>query len=153
MSFFKNQEIPNRLTEYFRWQVTYSLNELEKIISKNVGVDIGSLYEIIPISRGVSGRLNEIEILASKKNLVISNNSEICEALAWDKLPSSCFVIDEQLDEFGFPINFTFSGAGSGHGMGMCLAGGTGIALNGADYSEILKHYFRGMKLKKLYEV
>ncbi|MBL7095154.1 hypothetical protein ISS22_14410 [candidate division KSB1 bacterium] len=153
LSYLKNQNIPGLLKDYFRWHITYDLEELGKIISKNVGTDIGSLYEIIPISRGVSGRLKEIEILASNKNLVIKDQSEICRVLAHDRLLSSCFIIESQMDEQGFPVSFTFQGAGSGHGAGLCQAGGTGMALYGADYSEILKHYFRGFKLKKIYEV
>ena len=55
---------------YFRWMVTYSRQELQEIIMKKTGEDIGTLYDIIPLHRGVSGRLIEIEIQGSRKNLI-----------------------------------------------------------------------------------
>ena len=145
--------MPNSFVNNFRWRLTYDREDLEKIISEKSGTDIGTLYEIIPVSRSVSGRLQEIEILASNTNLVIVNELEMCEILSIDKLPSSCFLIETQLDENGFPMSFTFRGAGYGHGVGMCLTGGITMAQNDYDYTEILQHYFRNMQLKKIYEV
>ncbi len=153
LNHLKNNNVPNSLRNNYRWHLTYDREELEEIISEKIGAEIGVLYEIIPVRRGVSGRLQEIEILASNTNLVIKNGSEICRVLSHDRLPSSCFLIECQIDEDGFPISFTFRGAGFGHGVGLCQAGGTAMALNEADYTEILKHYFRGTNLKKIYEV
>ena len=153
LNYLKNNNVPNSLRNNYRWHLTYDRDELEEIISEKSGAEIGALYEIIPVRRGVSGRLLGIEILASNKNLVLKSESEICRVLSHDRLPSSCFLIECQIDEDGFPINFTFRGAGLGHGVGLCQAGGIAMALNEADYTEILKHYFRGTNLKKIYEV
>ena len=46
---------------------------------------------------------------------------------------------------------FVVSGRGWGHGVGMCQVGAFGMALDGATYEEILKKYYKGIELRKLY--
>lgn len=141
----------HHIKKQFRWQVSYERQELEEILSIKIGTNIGVLYDIIPVRRGTSGRILEIEILASNKNIILYEEHKICQMLASEKLPSSCFVIGRQFDDNGFPISFTLYGAGSGHGVGLCQAGGIALALHGKNYGEILSHYFRGIDLKKIY--
>ena len=43
-----------------------------------------------------------------------------------------------------------FAGKGWGHGVGLCQVGAYGMALRGADYAEILAHYYRGARLEGL---
>ena len=45
----------------------------------------------------------------------------------------------------------TFYGRGWGHGVGMCQVGAFGMAHDGAKYEDILKKYYKGIELKKLY--
>jgi len=141
----------NCIRKQFRWQINYDRQELEEIISTKMGTDIGVLYDIIPVRRGTSGRIFEIEILASNQNIVLYGMQQICQVLASERLPSSCFVINRQFDDNGFPISFIFNGAGAGHGVGLCQAGGVAMALHGKDQCEILSHYFKGINLKKIY--
>lgn len=42
-------------------------------------------------------------------------------------------------------------GRGWGHGVGMCQYGALGMAKLGYSYEKILKHYYRGIKLTRLY--
>ena len=44
-----------------------------------------------------------------------------------------------------------FYGRGWGHGVGMCQVGAFGMAHDGAIYGEILKKYYKGIEIKKLY--
>lgn len=44
-----------------------------------------------------------------------------------------------------------FDGKGWGHGVGMCQYGALGMAKQGYSYEKILKHYYRGIKLARLY--
>ena len=149
-----NIQTSNQLSyirKQFRWRITYDRQELEEIISTKMDFDIGVLYDIIPVRRGISGRIFEIEILASNQNMVLYGEQKICQTLATESLPSSCFVIDRQFDENGFPLSFTLHGAGAGHGVGLCQAGGVAMALQGMNHAEILLHYFKGTNLKKIY--
>ena len=147
-----NYQVPNFFRNYFRWKITFDREELEQIINQKIGKKIGMLYDIIPVSRGISGRMKEVEILASDKNLILSGESEIREALSDNELPSTCFIVEPLLDDEGFPVSFSFYGAGAGHGVGLCQSGAITMALNGSNYDEILKHYYRGTMIKKIYE-
>ncbi len=137
--------------KYFRWEVVYSRRELEEIIKKRTGEDIGTLYDIVPLERGVSGRLMEIEILGSRKNLRIQKELNIRRALSPTYLRSACFVIDVEVDQIGTPMAFTFRGAGWGHGVGMCQIGAAVMALEGYKYTEILNHYYTDVEIRKVY--
>jgi peptidoglycan hydrolase-like amidase len=133
---------PDYTRRHFRWEVTYNRQELEKIIAHNTSQDIGTLYEILPVERGVSGRLMQIEILGSRKNLKIKSEIKIRRVLSATMLESSCFVVDIEQDEQGLPAEITITGAGWGHGAGMCQVGAAHLALQGKTYQEILVHYY-----------
>lgn len=49
------------------------------------------------------------------------------------------------------PVAFQLVGQGSGHGLGLSQWGAYSLALQGKAYQDILKHYFQGVSLKKLY--
>ena len=42
-------------------------------------------------------------------------------------------------------------GGGYGHGIGMCQFGAIGMAGQGYKYDQILKHYYRGIDLDRVY--
>jgi stage II sporulation protein D len=45
----------------------------------------------------------------------------------------------------------TFRGGGFGHGVGLCQTGAIGMAEAGKSHAEILRHYYRGSVLRKLW--
>jgi SpoIID/LytB domain protein len=137
--------------KYFRWEVSYSRKQLEEIIKNRTGEDIGTLYDIILLQRGVSGRLIEIEVLGSRKNLRIKKELNIRRALSPTYLRSGCFVIDIEMGEIGTPLAFTFRGAGWGHGVGMCQIGAAVMALDKFKYRDILSHYYTGSEIRNVY--
>lgn len=139
------------LRRYFRWQVSFTRQELEEIITANSGSYIGFLYDIIPIRYGISGRVFELDVLASHKNLTVVGEENIRRIFGPEGLFSSCFVIERQFDEDGFPTRFSFKGAGYGHGVGLCHAGALALAQQQKDHTQILSHYFRNLTLKKIY--
>ena len=47
--------------------------------------------------------------------------------------------------------NIVAEGGGFGHGIGMCQMGAIGMAGQGYRYEKILKHYYRGIDLKRVY--
>ncbi len=137
--------------KYFRWEVSYSRKELEDIIKKRTEEDIGVLYDIIPLHRGVSGRLMEIEVLGSRKNIRIKKELNIRRALSPTYLRSACFVIDIEMGEMGTPLAFHFRGAGWGHGVGMCQIGAAVMTLEKNDYKDVLGHYYKGIEVRTVY--
>jgi stage II sporulation protein D len=136
---------------HFRWEVSYSRPELERIIKEKSGDDIGTLYDIVPLRRGHSGRLTEIEILGSRKNLHLKRELKIRRTLSDSALESSCFVVEVIHDSMGVPVEIIFHGAGWGHGVGLCQCGAARMATEGKTAEQIFAHYFPGMQLKKLY--
>jgi len=152
----KGRKVPASLEQYkkyFRWEVDYSRQELEEIIRKKTGEDIGILFDIVPLRRGRSGRLKEIELIGSLKNYRIRGELNIREALSNDYLESSCFIVEKEMDEVGTPISFTLVGAGQGHGVGMCKTGAAVMALEGYDWRKILNHYFENCDIRSIYEI
>ncbi len=136
--------------KYYRWQQRYSRLELENII-RNKYHDIGTLVDIVPVERGVSGRLIEIEIRGAAGKINVRKELNIRRALSSTALYSACFVVDKIGDVNGFPEEFVFTGAGWGHGVGMCQIGAAMMAEEGKSAKQILTHYYRGAVIDKYY--
>lgn len=45
-----------------------------------------------------------------------------------------------------------FDGSGFGHGVGMCQWGARGMALAGKNHVEILEHYYKGVRVQRIYD-
>lgn len=136
---------------HFRWETTLLRSELEEIILTKTGVDIGMLYDILPIRRGRSGRLMEVEVLGSLANLRIKRELRIRRQLSHTALESSAFLVEVLTDSSGNPMELIFTGAGWGHGVGMCQAGAARMAGNGRSAEEILQHYYQACVIQKKY--
>jgi SpoIID/LytB domain protein len=136
---------------FFRWTVEYSRQELEEILREKSGFDFGDLQEIVPLRRGPSGRICRLKIVGSKKSMVVGKELEIRRWLSRSHLYSSAFLVRVKQDPRGKAELFTFHGAGWGHGVGLCQIGAAVMAARGFSADEILKHYFRGAEIRKIY--
>ncbi len=137
--------IDRETKDFFRWRVEYAREELEEILQAKTGFDFGTLKEIAPVSRGPSGRISRLRIVGSKKSLMVGKELEIRRWLSDTHLYSSAFVVKHEGDRF------IFHGAGWGHGVGLCQIGAAVMARQGFSAEEILKHYFSGVEIKKIY--
>ncbi|HID93170.1 MAG TPA: SpoIID/LytB domain-containing protein, partial [bacterium (Candidatus Stahlbacteria)] len=135
----------------FRWQVSYKREELEQIIKEKTGKDIRRLLDILPLKRGNSGRIINLELKGDKRTIKIRSELAIRMALSKSCLLSSCFYVETKRDKNGIPVSFTLHGAGWGHGVGMCQIGAALMAEQGKKYREILHHYYRDSRIKKVY--
>ena len=129
--------------DFYRWTVQYTKEELSDIIRERSGIDFGEILDLIPIKRGPSARLYEMQIVGSKRTMVIGKELEIRKWLSKSHLYSSAFVVDR--NEAG---DFILTGAGWGHGVGLCQIGAAVMAAKGYTYEQILAHYFPGSKLE-----
>jgi stage II sporulation protein D len=59
--------------------------------------------------------------------------------------------MDRGYDKNGRLIHFVFSGRGWGHGVGMCQVGAYGLAKQGWTAEQILKAYYTGIELSRMY--
>ncbi len=142
----------NYSKKYFRWQVDYSRAELETIIRKKTGTSFGSLVDLRPLKRGVSGRLIELEVVGTRKKFTITKELPIRQALSLNTLYSACFYVTTRGGTNGLPARFVLKGAGWGHGVGMCQVGAAMMAHSGQTFDRILTHYYSGIKLERLYK-
>ena len=142
-----DQETP----DFYRWRVIYSRKELEEIIRKKSGIDFGTLENLIPLERGLSGRISRLKIEGSKKTMIVGKELEIRRWLSLSHLLSSAFVVSTELTATGEISRFILQGGGWGHGVGLCQIGAAVMASKGFNAEEILAHYFTGAILKKLY--
>ncbi|MBO4984381.1 MAG: SpoIID/LytB domain-containing protein [Bacteroides sp.] len=139
-------------TDFYRWKVEYTQDELSALILKRSGVDYGQIIDLVPIARGTSGRLWKLKIVGTKKTLTIGKELEIRRTLSPSHLYSSAFVVDKEGEVAeGIPAKFTLVGAGWGHGVGLCQIGAAVMGEQGYNYKEILLHYFINASIEKLY--
>ena len=137
--------------DFFRWQVSYGREELETILRKKAGIDFGILQNLVPVERGLSGRIRLLRIEGSKATVTVGKELEIRRWLSPSHLYSSAFIVSTTRDPSGMPTRFTLIGAGWGHGVGLCQIGAAIMAEKGYTAEEILRHYFRGTALVKRY--
>jgi stage II sporulation protein D len=62
--------------------------------------------------------------------------------LGWAAVPSNDFVAKAERDQI------TLEGTGQGHGIGLCQSGAKAMALAGADFQQILGHYYPNTTLE-----
>ncbi len=137
--------------KYFRWSRRVDRQEIERLASRRAGTEIGDLFDIRPVKRGVSGRLSEIQLSARNGTFPVRKELNIRRALSEDILYSACFIIEKEAGVDGLPAAFIFKGAGWGHGVGMCQIGAAMMAVQGANFKKILTFYYQNAVLEKLY--
>lgn len=131
--------------DYYRWTVEYSSEQISELFARKSGLDIGLITDLIPIKRGPSARIEELQIVGTKRTVTIGKELEIRRTLSESHLFSSAFTVDRT--ENGFILH----GAGWGHGAGLCQIGAAVMGAKGYSYKEILQHYYPGTKLGRFY--
>jgi peptidoglycan hydrolase-like amidase len=134
----------DRYSRLALWQVHKTRQDLDAAFKS---LNVGALQDIRVVSRGASERPISTEIIGS-------NGRRAVRALRLRTLlglRDSLFSFDIERNEQGDILGITFYGRGWGHGVGMCQVGAYGMALDGATYEEILKKYYKGIDLKKLW--
>ena len=121
--------------DFYRWKVAYSQNELTALVARHAP-QLGKIIDLIPLKRGVSGRIYELKIVGENESIIIGKELEIRKWLSNSHLYSSAFVVEKEGD------TFTLHGAGWGHGVGLCQIGAAVMAEKGYTYKEILQHYY-----------
>jgi len=137
--------ILDRGSVYHRWQVRVSREELEKRIQDYY--PIGRLIDLSVAERGKSRRVTKLAITGTESQPVVTGLK-----IRWVLgLRDTLFTIDKEYDEAGQITYFTFSGKGWGHGVGLCQLGAFSLARQGVDYKNILKKYYRDVKITRVY--
>lgn len=127
----------------YRWQLQRSQAELQAAVRK-LELNLGTIQDIIPLSRTPQGRVKELRIVGSQGNAdVNANRFRFAAGLystRWDVSASGS----------GSQRRFTFDGGGWGHGLGMSQWGARQMAADGRSAAEIIHHYYTDVEISDL---
>ncbi len=134
-------------SKHYRWKKVVPIAKAVKWL-KSKGRNIGQVKSIEILSRGVSGRVKRLKITGTKGSTLVERELNVRRMFGGLKSGLFTFTV---LKKGNVIHSVAFSGAGFGHGVGMCQTGAAGMAATGTKYKQILKHYYSGISVKKLY--
>jgi peptidoglycan hydrolase-like amidase len=134
----------DRYSRLATWQVHKTKAELDAAFKP---LAIGEFTDMRVVQRGQSERPIDTEVVGStgRRNVTALRLRMLLG------LRDSLFSFDIERNASGAVLGMSFFGRGWGHGVGMCQVGAFGMALDGATYDAILKKYYKGIELTKLY--
>lgn len=146
-------------THFYRWKEELTQEKITRLVGSKSGIEFGNIVDLVPVERGVSGRLIKLKVVGTKKTLIVGKELEIRRILSDSHLYSSAFVVnryDEKggllpKDSAALPAKFELVGAGWGHGVGLCQIGAAVMGEQGYSYDKILSHYYPNSELIKKY--
>ncbi len=141
-----NGAAADRSSPFANWTAAMSVGEVQTKLSR-WSRGIGALTDLRVAARGSSRRATDLLIIGTNGTAHL-RGGRIRSALG---LREQLFVIDRRYDDSGRLVGFTFTGRGWGHGVGLCQVGAYGLARQGLTYDKILKAYYTGIELTKLY--
>jgi stage II sporulation protein D len=141
-----NGAAADRFSPFANWTTELSLSQAQARLGQFAS-GIGSLIDLRVRARGRSQRATDLEVVGTDGTRQVLGG-RIRSALG---LREQLFVIERKYDESGRVTGFTFLGRGWGHGVGMCQVGAYGLAKQGFTYDQILKAYYTGIELTRLY--
>ncbi len=124
----------------YRWERSLAPSELDAFTA---GLAVGHVRSLEVTSRGVSGRARSLVVTGESGRALVEGELRIRRLLG--NLPSAMFVLDR--DDRAVVLR----GAGWGHGAGMCQWGAVGRAQAGQGYREILRAYYSGAEVARIY--
>lgn len=141
-----NGAAAERFSPFTNWTRQLSLGQIQARLGR-AARGIGSITDLQVLTRGSSRRVTDLEVIG-QNGIAHVRGGRIRSTLG---LREHLFVIDRRYDDSGRIIGFTFTGRGWGHGVGMCQVGAYGLARQGLTSEQILKTYYTGIELTRLY--
>jgi stage II sporulation protein D len=136
----------NQKGDAWRWERRFDRAALDAAFAD---LGVGEVKRVAVEDRGPGGRLRALVVEGSKKTARVLRELPVRRRLG--NLRSGLFVVDEERSGAGSLVAVTFRGAGFGHGSGMCQQGAIGMAEAGHDYRAILRHYYAGADVKRVF--
>jgi stage II sporulation protein D len=130
-----------------RWDIRISADQVSARVADHTP-GVGRVISLEPGERGVSGRLRSLRVRGDRGEVTITGDLAIRRLLGG--LRSSLFAV-QPIGNRRRPEGFAIRGAGHGHGVGMCQLGAIGMAEAGYKTTGILKHYYPGSRVRRLY--
>jgi stage II sporulation protein D len=136
----------DRFSPFTNWTTELSLGQVQARLSRSVR-GIGAVTDIRVARRGSSRRVIDLEVVGTN-GIGHVRGGRIRSVLG---LREQLFVIDRVYSGNDRVSGFVFVGRGWGHGVGMCQYGAYGLAKQGLNVEQILKTYYTGIDLTRLY--
>jgi len=141
-----NGAAADRFSPFANWTHGLSLGQVQARLARRAR-GVGQIVDLRVASRGASHRVTDLEIVGTSGTAHV-RGGRIRSALG---LREQLFVIDREYDDAGRVTEFVFVGRGWGHGVGMCQVGAYGLAKQGFSAEQILKTYYSGIELTRMY--
>jgi len=141
-----NGAAADRFSPFSNWTTQMSPGQAQARLGR-FARGIGQLTDLRVVARGGSQRAINLEVVGTQGTRQVLGG-RIRSALG---LREQLFVIERNYDDNGRVESFTFLGRGWGHGVGMCQVGAYGLAKQGFTYDQILKAYYSGIDLTRIY--
>jgi peptidoglycan hydrolase-like amidase len=136
----------NQKGDAYRWERRFTASDLDALFAAD---GVGTVRALKVEERGPGGRLRSLLVEGSRGSLRLLRELPVRRKL--NNLRSGLFVVDTERDAAGALVAVTLRGAGFGHGSGMCQQGAIGMAEMGYSYREILRHYYNGAEVRKVF--
>jgi stage II sporulation protein D len=141
-----NGAAADRMSPFANWTKGLSAAQVQARLAR-AARGIGQITDLRVVSRGSSHRVTDLEIIGTNGTAHV-RGGRIRSALG---LREQLFVIDREYDDSGRVTEFVFTGRGWGHGVGMCQVGAYGLAKQGWTSEQILKAYYSGIEITRMY--
>ncbi len=127
-----------RASTKYRWRLSLPLWEVSRALKK-AGLSQGKLQGLHRPALSSGLRLTE---RGRKKEL---SPNALRKAVGYGR------VFSDRFTAFTRGAKVHMQGRGFGHGVGMCQWGARGMALGGKTYRQILRHYYPGVRIQRIY--
>lgn len=141
-----NGAAAERFSPFTNWTAELSLGAVQARLGRSVR-GIGAISDLRIVARGSSRRVIDLEVVGSQGTGHV-RGGRIRSALG---LREQLFIIDRSYSESNRVTGFIFTGRGWGHGVGLCQVGAYGLARQGFTVEQILKAYYTGIEVTKMY--
>src|SRR5205085_547602 len=135
-----------RFSPFTNWTSELSVGQVQARLARSVR-GIGALTDLKVAARGSSRRVIDLEVIGTQ-GIGHIRGGRIRSALG---LHEQLFVFDRVYGANDRVAGFVFIGRGLGHGVGMCQVGAYGLARQGYTVDQILKAYYTGIEVTKMY--
>lgn len=128
----------------YRWEKRFTQAQVDNIAAP---FKVGRVRAMAVAKRGRSGRA--VVLTISGEEGATQVRGELTIRRLFGNLNSAMFEVEPPSP--AHPGEWVFRGGGWGHGVGMCQLGAIGRAEHGHGYRDILRHYYNGAEVLRIY--
>ncbi len=146
----------------YSWSENFTYSKLQEVLEKYFTEKrlcqpgtFGHIRDIKFAFDKKIGRMKTMEVDTNTRSFTVTSD-QIRWALGRPSvpdaiLPSTKFRAEKQMNGPRL-VGLKITGTGNGHGVGMCQCGAIAQAREGRKYDDILKYYYKHIKIEKIYK-